>query len=303
MVRINILIITYKQQELIKRCLDSILCQKEFGLNNIIINDDCSPDNTWQVLCEYAEKFPTIVKPYRNQKNLGIYGNWNEMIKRKGDADVYYIMAGDDALCDGIFKTVQDRIVTEHIVCTESVAMYFDWKVINPNGVEVIYKNNAVLSTADVFGLKLRNRISGRSCFVTEGLMKQYPNIRTDYGISLSETLADLQYSILAKKNYYSSYVGSVYYSGIGVSKNLFTKEYYSAEVVTWDKLIELFHLTGKNRFWGLYKRFYCKYMCQPNLFYACKALFYYIIGERYLSPIKRLKTFAHLFLDLKNNR
>ena len=50
--RINILLITYNQENLIRRTLDSILCQKEIGINNIVVNDDCSKDNTWEILKE-----------------------------------------------------------------------------------------------------------------------------------------------------------------------------------------------------------------------------------------------------------
>ena len=76
MYSINVLILCYKQERIIGRAIESALCQKEWGLKNIIIQDDCSPDGTWEVLQEYARKYPDIVKPYRNEHNLGIYGNW-----------------------------------------------------------------------------------------------------------------------------------------------------------------------------------------------------------------------------------
>ena len=60
--RINILLITYNQENLIRRTLDSILCQKEFGINNIVVNDDCSKDNTWEILKEYEAKYPNIMR-------------------------------------------------------------------------------------------------------------------------------------------------------------------------------------------------------------------------------------------------
>ena len=37
---ITVLVICYKQQEVIKRALDSILCQKEFGLKKIVVCDE-----------------------------------------------------------------------------------------------------------------------------------------------------------------------------------------------------------------------------------------------------------------------
>ncbi len=40
--RINVLIVTYKQADTIGRNIESILCQKEYGLNEIVICDDLS---------------------------------------------------------------------------------------------------------------------------------------------------------------------------------------------------------------------------------------------------------------------
>ena len=57
--RISVVIITYKQQDLISRAIDSVLCQKEYGLKEIVISDDCSPDNTWSVLNNYSNKYRT----------------------------------------------------------------------------------------------------------------------------------------------------------------------------------------------------------------------------------------------------
>ena len=50
MKRITVLVMTYNQEELIKRALNSILNQKEYGLFKVVVCDDCSKDNTWNVL-------------------------------------------------------------------------------------------------------------------------------------------------------------------------------------------------------------------------------------------------------------
>ena len=45
--KISVLIVTYKQADVIGRNIESIIQQKEYGLHEIIICDDCSPDNNW----------------------------------------------------------------------------------------------------------------------------------------------------------------------------------------------------------------------------------------------------------------
>lgn len=285
---INVLIITYKQQDLIKRALDSILIQKDYGLNKIIVNDDCSPDNTWDVLEDYKNKYPSILEIHKNDKNLGIYGNWNKMVDRRGEAEVYYLMAGDDALCEGVLARLQQIIKNENIDCSEPIALYFDWKHVKPDGRERIIKNDAVSKNKDIFGLKLRNRISNRSCFVSKGIMDQYEQIDLSIGISLAETLADMQYSRLAKMNYYDNQVGSVYYAGIGVSTSLFKKEYYEESIEANKKLLDLYKIKGRDRMWIESRIYYNLIGIKPSFSNVAKTLFYYLIGVKY-GPIKKI--------------
>ena len=287
---INVLIFTYKQQELIKRALDSILTQKEFGLNRIIVNDDCSPDDTWSVLLSYKDKYSDLIEIHRNEKNLGVYGNWNKMIERKGDADIYYLMAGDDAFCGGILNEVQETIKRESINCLEPAALYFDWKHVNPEGKEIIVKNNAVSNNSDVFGLKLRNRISNRSCFVTRGIMNQYREVDLSKGIALSETLADMQYSVQKKKNYYTNFLGTIYYSGVGVSTKLFSRDYYNEAVIAYNSLMTLFDLSIRDKFWILYCIYFHKLGIERSFLNAIKAIWYYILGVKY-GPLRKIRS------------
>ena len=52
--KISVLIVTYKQANVIGRNIESILQQKDYGLHEIVICDDCSPDNNWEVIQSYV---------------------------------------------------------------------------------------------------------------------------------------------------------------------------------------------------------------------------------------------------------
>ena len=73
--KISVYVITYKQKNVISRALDSILAQKEFGLDHIIVCDDCSPDGTWDIIQSYKEKYPEYFIIHKNLLNKGIYGS------------------------------------------------------------------------------------------------------------------------------------------------------------------------------------------------------------------------------------
>lgn len=92
---ISVVIITYNQEEYIEQTLDSILKQDFDGEFEIIIGDDGSKDETRQILKQYSETYPEIVKPIFNEINLGIVRNYYNVISH---CTGKYIMVcgGDD---------------------------------------------------------------------------------------------------------------------------------------------------------------------------------------------------------------
>ena len=90
---VSVLIGTYNRDNLIYRCLDSILAQNYENIEIIIIND-CSTDNTVEVLSEYVHKYPKKIQFFNNKENKGIAYNSNlAYSKSKGK---YLALVGDD---------------------------------------------------------------------------------------------------------------------------------------------------------------------------------------------------------------
>ena len=144
--KISVLIVTYKQADVIGRNIESILQQKEYGLHEIVICDDCSPDNNWEVIQSYVEKYPNIIRAYRNNHNLGIYGNSDKCASLHGDADLFCWLEGDDALEPGVFKGVQDFIAKNDIDVTPNVGIFCDYSSIDVNNKKVLHPNNRILT-------------------------------------------------------------------------------------------------------------------------------------------------------------
>jgi glycosyltransferase involved in cell wall biosynthesis len=81
----------YKLAHLLPECIDSMLCQT-YGDFEVLIMDDCSPDNTPEV----AESFQDDrVKYIRNDANLGHLGNYNKGIKLTRGKYVWLVSADD----------------------------------------------------------------------------------------------------------------------------------------------------------------------------------------------------------------
>lgn len=257
MYSINVLIICYKQERLIGRALDSILCQKEWGLKNIIIQDDCSPDGTWEALQEYARKYPDIVKPYRNEHNLGIYGNWQAMMQNRGVADFYIELAGDDAFCDGFFKEAQEFMESHPMSSSEPFSIFMDWKVIRANGMESVSRNQVLQGGGiPAFRLQLRGIIHPRSGLISKGTVNQYKQIPVEHGIPLAEAVADLQPTYLSQHIFYVPFVASIYYANIGVTTNLKKYNYTNDRIYCLEHIQEYFDLSDADREYMLYVKY-----------------------------------------------
>ena len=67
-VPISIVVIAYNKEKYIHECIDSILFQETE--KEIICIDDCSTDNTYNILQEYAQKYKEMVV-YQNNENSG----------------------------------------------------------------------------------------------------------------------------------------------------------------------------------------------------------------------------------------
>jgi glycosyltransferase involved in cell wall biosynthesis len=95
---VSVLILTYNHSEFISEALDSVINQDYDNLE-IVISDDCSTDNTIEIIREYELKYPNI-SGYFNESNLGIVQNCNRGLSYcKGDYIAF--LAGDDLFING----------------------------------------------------------------------------------------------------------------------------------------------------------------------------------------------------------
>ena len=93
-------VITYNQKDYIAQTLQSILDQKHNYKYEILVSDDCSTDGTQDIIKQFHKKYPDIIKPVYNEKNLGAMKNYYATVSR---AQGKYLMecAGDDYWLSG----------------------------------------------------------------------------------------------------------------------------------------------------------------------------------------------------------
>jgi len=72
---VSVAVITYGQEKYIRQALDSILMQQVNFCYEIVVGEDCSPDNTREILREYKEKYPNKFNLILKDENVGASRN------------------------------------------------------------------------------------------------------------------------------------------------------------------------------------------------------------------------------------
>ncbi len=272
--------ITYNQEDVIQRAMDSILSQKDWGLYQIIIGDDCSKDRTYDILLDYQKRFPDIVRPYRNKKNLGIYGNLQNIIQYRDDSDLYTSCSGDDAYREGYFQSVQELIDKECVPINEAIGIYSDWMSCAPDGKEAINSQELVSKGYRLWGLHMRGHICGRSLVYSKAVIDQFKPIVLDRGLHLAEGLYGSQAPRIIKKSYYIPKTTTIYYSGIGVSTRLSKTGYATTEnIVKWDYYINYLLTEKRDIFYAKYQIQRSKFIMYPTIRLATSSAWYHFRG------------------------
>jgi glycosyltransferase involved in cell wall biosynthesis len=273
--RHSVIIITYNQEKLIGRALDSVLSQKEH-LFEIVVCDDCSTDKNWEVIQDYHRKYPDLIKPYCNPYNFGIFGNI-ESSWSKPSGDVIWYLSGDDEYCNGLFENANALIAENNIdLGNELFTLYFDWKSIDLDGNEKFF-SNALIMKHNSISLKLRGLICNRTTGISKNVIDKFFPVRKDIGI-FADGLIDIQTQLFSNKNYYSSFVGSIYYTGLGIGSRTNHLERLNSYLILWDEFDKILkNISSTDKSWIKYQKFKTHFLLQKSLISFYNYFKYYI--------------------------
>lgn len=93
MIKVSVIVPVYNTEKYLKRCLDSLVNQTLKEIEIIIIND-CSPDNSKQILNKYEKKYNNV-KVFHNKTNKGIGYNRNFGIEKATGEYIGFIDSDD----------------------------------------------------------------------------------------------------------------------------------------------------------------------------------------------------------------
>jgi len=80
-VLISTIIPSYNRADTVGQTIESILAQEVDADMEIVIGDDCSTDNAREVLEQYRQKYPDIIRLFLREQNMGLGANWAQCVK------------------------------------------------------------------------------------------------------------------------------------------------------------------------------------------------------------------------------
>jgi len=117
--KVTIMIPTYNQANMIHRAIESSLMQDYINIE-IIISDDCSTDNTYEIVKKYFSY--DKIKYFRNKTNLGRVKNYKFTLENYATGDWVVNLDGDDFFIDNTFisKSMNLILMYQNVVFLQS---------------------------------------------------------------------------------------------------------------------------------------------------------------------------------------
>jgi len=161
---ISVALCSFNGSRYIVEQLDSILNQTYKNIE-IVVLDDCSTDNTVNLLIDYSEKYPQI-KVFRNQKNMGVDRSFAKVLTFcKGD----YIAISDQ---DDIWMS--NKLEDAYNRIDDAILVYSNSELIDEDGTDMhrrMYRKTNLYSGSDPRAISLNHNIAGHTMFFKASLL------------------------------------------------------------------------------------------------------------------------------------
>lgn len=192
----NVLIVTYNQEEIIEKTIESVINQSYENITKIIISDDGSNDETPSIIKTYAKK-NQLIYPVLAEKNKGITYNMNRALYH-ANGDYISFLDGDDLMFQNKIEKQVKFLETNPkiVVCAHDMDVFDSRKgksigkfskIINFNsmkgeiGIKSIFDPSLLLSPSSMMyrsnsippkGFDNRVKFWSEFIFIVEVLMK-----------------------------------------------------------------------------------------------------------------------------------
>lgn len=285
---ISVALCTYNGEKYLREQLESILSQK-IPVNEIVVCDDCSTDETLSILNQYKEKLPALFKIYKNEENLGYVKNFEKAMSLCS-GEIIFLSDQDDIwdaekvqkITDFLFQNPQIGVVAHNLSVSAETETFWDLKKFRK--IEKNFSPEKLLYHVLLHG----NVFPGMSLAVRREVLNQYLPLKKinsiiihDYEIVI-RSLRDQNFGIVDEvlgfyRQHHSQSIG-----------------YKSKSPINTDPLTEI-HLLSQ-QFLRLKK-----YVAEFNLAENMVSDFQKEINVKYSLFLKQFPLAKRIFIQLKN--
>jgi len=227
--KVSVLMLTYNHEKYIAQAIESVLMQQVNFDYELIIGDDCSFDNTQNIIREAQIKYPNIITPILKKQNIGANENYVDIFFR---AKGKYIanLEGDDYWTDPYKLQKQVDFLEAN---PDYVISYTDYsQTVEGSGVFTERKNLYHKETLGIDDLLEHNYVSTLTCVFRNNLFKEFP--KEFYNLKIGDWPLHMLNAKHGKIKYHKGWITGVYRihdGGIWSGQQKITKYIAYAEV------------------------------------------------------------------------
>ena len=234
---VSVFMITYNHEKYIAQAIESALMQKTDFNYEIVIGEDCSTDRPREIVVDYANRYPEIIKPILHENNVGAKAN-SESVRKACIGKYVAILEGDDYWIDPLKLQKQVDFMESHpdfSMCCHAVLR------VNVEGRDLKkpimpYPEDCTVPTEDIIvaggGFVGTNSILYRKAF-----MDDPPEF---YRISPVGDAALLLNLAIQAKVYYFADIMSAYRKGVSTSWSNQIGKSREKQIRHYEKMIEM---------------------------------------------------------------
>lgn len=145
--KVSVCVVTYNQRDYIGECLESIVTQQTDFPFEVIVGDDASTDGTTDIVRDYAERYPNLIRPVFHENNVGPFENYR-VVHRMARGEYVAHIDGDDAMLPG-------KLVKQAALLDENPALsaaFHQLKMVNSDGKDT--KRLWPVSAPEIFDIE-----------------------------------------------------------------------------------------------------------------------------------------------------
>jgi glycosyltransferase involved in cell wall biosynthesis len=151
-VLVSVKCLTYNHAPFIRECLDGILMQKTDFRFEVVVHDDASTDGTIEILKEYEECHPDVIRVIYEEENQFALGGNMDKVDALTRGKYWAVCEGDDYWTDPLKLQKQVEVMEAHpdcmLVCNRT--LLYSLKNHSIVGENYCYHESRFVSTKDI---------------------------------------------------------------------------------------------------------------------------------------------------------